>query len=318
MSEVKIAPSIVSADLSRLADQVREVEAAGARMIHIDIMDGQFVPAITIGAPIVEAIRRSTELTLDIHLLVVEPEKQVERFIEAGGDIINVHWEAATHIHRIVRDVQQRGRRAGVCLNPGTSEGVLDALLPDLDQVMIMAVNPGASGQPFIASVPSCPRSSACARRSTRAAIERRSRSTAAGRWITRRAVRRLAPMFSSPRAPSSTTAPRSATTYARFRNRSLRYRRRRGKAGESGPLDAVLRRRANAARADLEADGHTADDERLVLDVHLELAVRPRRLTFPAPGVLVANISAEACLFVANLTPGHKIQSLYVENGRC
>lgn len=153
MSDVKIAPSIVSADLSRLADQVRECEAAGAQMIHIDIMDGRFVPAITIGAPIVEAIRRTTGLTLDIHLMVVEPEKQVERFIEAGGDIINVHWEAATHVHRIVRDVQQRGRRAGVCLNPGTSAGVLDALLPDLDQVMVMAVNPGASGQPFIASV---------------------------------------------------------------------------------------------------------------------------------------------------------------------
>jgi ribulose-phosphate 3-epimerase len=153
VSDVKIAPSIVSADLSRLADQVRECEAAGAQMIHIDIMDGRFVPAITIGAPIVEAIRRTTGLTLDIHLMVVEPEKQVERFIEAGGDIINVHWEAATHVHRIVRDVQQRGRRAGVCLNPGTSAGVLDALLPDLDQVMVMAVNPGASGQPFIASV---------------------------------------------------------------------------------------------------------------------------------------------------------------------
>ncbi|MEX0683060.1 MAG: ribulose-phosphate 3-epimerase [Dehalococcoidia bacterium] len=153
MRAIKIAPSIVSADLAHLADQVRECEAAGAAYIHIDVMDGQFVPAITIGAPIVEAIRRTTALVLDVHLMVIEPEKQVERFIEAGGDIINVHWESATHLHRIIHDVQERGRRAGVCLNPGTSEGVLDAVLPELDQVMVMSVNPGASGQPFIETV---------------------------------------------------------------------------------------------------------------------------------------------------------------------
>jgi len=151
--DIKIAPSVVSADLAHLADQVRECEAAGAAYIHIDVMDGQFVPAITIGAPIVEAIRRSTSLVLDIHLMVIEPEAQIERFIDAGGDIINVHWEAATHLHRIIHDVKERGRRAGVCLNPGTSEGVLDAVLPELDQVMVMSVNPGASGQQFIDSV---------------------------------------------------------------------------------------------------------------------------------------------------------------------
>ena len=153
MRDIKIAPSVVSADLAHLADQVRECEAAGAAYIHIDVMDGQFVPAITIGAPIVEAIRRSTSLVLDIHLMVIEPEAQIERFIDAGGDIINVHWEAATHLHRIIHDVKERGRRAGVCLNPGTSEGVLDAVLPELDQVMVMSVNPGASGQQFIDSV---------------------------------------------------------------------------------------------------------------------------------------------------------------------
>ena len=115
---IKIAPSIVSADLGRLADEVRECKAAGADMIHIDVMDGRFVPAITIGWPIVEAIRRSTTLPLDIHLMVVEPEEQIERFIDAGGDIINVHVEAAQRLHRIVQDVHARDRRASVSSTP--------------------------------------------------------------------------------------------------------------------------------------------------------------------------------------------------------
>lgn len=150
MRQVKIAPSIVSADLGYLADQVRQCEAAGADYLHIDVMDGQFVPAITIGWPIVEAIRRETKLTLDIHLMVVEPEKQIGRFMDAGGDIINVHVEAATHLHRIVQEVHARERLAGVCINPGTPVSTLDAVLPEVDQVMVMAVNPGASGQRFI------------------------------------------------------------------------------------------------------------------------------------------------------------------------
>lgn len=150
MRPVKIAPSIVSADLGYLADQVRQCEAAGADYIHIDVMDGRFVPAITIGWPVVEAIRRETKLTLDIHLMVVEPEKQIGRFMDAGGDIINVHVEAATHLHRIVQEVHGRERLAGVCLNPGTPVTALDAVLPEVDQVMVMAVNPGASGQRFI------------------------------------------------------------------------------------------------------------------------------------------------------------------------
>jgi ribulose-phosphate 3-epimerase len=148
--QVKIAPSIVSADLGYLADQVRQCEAAGADYLHIDVMDGQFVPAITIGWPIVEAIRRTTKLTLDIHLMVVEPEKQIGRFMDVGGDIINVHVEAATHLHRIVQEVHARERLAGVCINPGTPVTALDAVLPEIDQVMVMAVNPGASGQRFI------------------------------------------------------------------------------------------------------------------------------------------------------------------------
>lgn len=150
MTGVQIAPSIVSADLANLADQLRQCEAAGAGYIHIDVMDGRFVPAITIGWPIVEAIRRNTSLLLDVHLMVVEPEKQIGQFMEAGGDVINVHVEAATDLAGIIEQVHSRGKEAGVCLNPETPVSALDAVLPDIEQVMVMSVNPGASGQAFI------------------------------------------------------------------------------------------------------------------------------------------------------------------------
>jgi len=149
---IKVAPSILSADFSRLREQIQECEQAGADYIHIDVMDGRFVPAISVGLLVVEAIRRSTGLVLDIHLMVVEPEKQAGPFMDAGGDIINVHVEAATHLHRIIQDVHQREKRAGVCLNPGTPVGAVEEVLPEVDQVMVMAVNPGASGQRFIES----------------------------------------------------------------------------------------------------------------------------------------------------------------------
>ncbi len=147
---VKLAPSILSADFARLGEQVREAEAAGADYIHIDVMDGRFVPVISLGVPVVEAVRRVTGLTLDIHLMVEEPERHIGAFMDAGGDIINVHLEATRHLHRIAREVRERGKRAGACINPGTPMTVLDSLLPELDQVIVMAVNPGWSGQRFI------------------------------------------------------------------------------------------------------------------------------------------------------------------------
>ncbi len=147
---VKLAPSILSADLSRLGEQVREVEMAGAAAIHIDVMDGRFVPVISMGTPIVEAARRVTSLTLDIHLMVVEPERHVGVFMDAGGDIINVHVEATVHPGRIAQEVRSRGKRVGICLNPGTPVSALEEILPEVDQVMVMSVNPGWSGQRFI------------------------------------------------------------------------------------------------------------------------------------------------------------------------
>ncbi len=146
----KIAPSILSADFSRLGDEIRAVEAAGADYIHIDVMDGHFVPNITIGPLIVEAARKVTSLPLDVHLMIENPDRYIQDFAAAGADIIVVHAEATHHLHRSIQLVKSCGKRAGVSLNPATSLNVLDYVIDDLDLVLLMTVNPGFGGQSFI------------------------------------------------------------------------------------------------------------------------------------------------------------------------
>ena len=148
--QVKLAPSILSADFSRLGEQVVEATEAGADYIHIDVMDGHFVPQITIGAPVVAAIRRWTSLPLDVHLMIEAPERQISQFADAGADIITVHIEACPHIHRVVQMVKGLGVKVGVALNPGTPIDTLKEVLPSLDLVLVMTVNPGFGGQAFI------------------------------------------------------------------------------------------------------------------------------------------------------------------------
>jgi len=146
----KIAPSILSADFSRLGDEIRALEAAGADYIHIDVMDGHFVPNITIGPLIVEAARRVTTLPLDVHLMIENPDRYIPDFAAAGADIILLHAVAVNHLHRTVQLITSLGKRAGVSLNPATPLNVLDYVLDDLDLVLLMTVNPGFGGQSFI------------------------------------------------------------------------------------------------------------------------------------------------------------------------
>jgi len=145
-----IAPSILSADFARLAEDIRSAESAGADWIHVDVMDGRFVPNITIGPLIVEAVKRSTHLPLDVHLMIEEPERYIEDFARAGADRITVHAEASVHLHRTLQQIRAAGALPGVSLNPSTPLSAVECVLAEMDMVLIMSVNPGFGGQSFI------------------------------------------------------------------------------------------------------------------------------------------------------------------------
>lgn len=152
-SKIKVAPSILSADFSRLGEEIKAVEASGADMIHVDVMDGHFVPNITIGPPVVSAIRRVTKLPLDVHLMITNPEQYISAFAGSGADIITVHVETPYHLNRLIQSIREHsGVRASVSLNPATPLTSLDYILDDIDMVLIMSVNPGFGGQAFIPS----------------------------------------------------------------------------------------------------------------------------------------------------------------------
>lgn len=148
-----LAPSILSADFSRLGEDLSLVEKNGITMLHIDVMDGMFVPSISLGFPIIESIRKKSSMVFDVHLMIEEPERYVERFAKSGADIITVHAEACTHLHRTIGQIKELGKKCGVALNPATPLSALDYVLEDVDMVLLMTVNPGFGGQKFIGAM---------------------------------------------------------------------------------------------------------------------------------------------------------------------
>ncbi|TDI62608.1 MAG: ribulose-phosphate 3-epimerase [Alphaproteobacteria bacterium] len=149
---IRIAPSILSADFAKLGEQVRAVTQAGADYIHVDVMDGHFVPNLTIGPSIIKAVRRYSELPFDVHLMISPVDPYIDDFVEAGADIITVHVEAGPHLHRTIQKIKDTGRKAGVALNPATPAAAVDHVLGDVDLILVMTVNPGFGGQSFIES----------------------------------------------------------------------------------------------------------------------------------------------------------------------
>lgn len=147
---IKIAPSLLSANFAYLADEIKKVEAAGADLLHLDIMDGHFVPNLTFGPPVIAALRQVTKLPFDVHLMVTNPQDLIEPFIRAGADILTIHTETAPHLHRLIQTVKSSGIRAAVALNPATPLTAVEEILSDIDMVLIMSVNPGFGGQQFI------------------------------------------------------------------------------------------------------------------------------------------------------------------------
>ncbi|ABO66407.1 ribulose-phosphate 3-epimerase [Geobacillus thermodenitrificans] len=150
---IRIAPSILSADFARLAEEIRSVEEGGADWIHVDVMDGHFVPNLTLGPPIVAAIRPVTKLPLDVHLMITDPDRYIPAFVEAGADLISVHVEACVHLHRTIHFIKEQSVKAGVVLNPHTPVDMIRHVIADVDLVLLMSVNPGFGGQAFIPAV---------------------------------------------------------------------------------------------------------------------------------------------------------------------